>query len=644
MTDSNVSEIRKSLKDSGIKSILIVDDALNLPIFDDTMKNGLYYLLDAVNSGNVKMNGIISSKEAKILTQYIETNYGNSRKLQKKLIDLYKLLFEKYIMGEEIQLFIDYFDRHSTTSVTTIRQLVKLFDLSKTKVKIQTLGTNVEDINKLKCNIDLILMDYYLEPHTGKSEINKVGPQGKKSLKLLRNVIELFEKAEKDIPSILLISSEDLSKTQTDYFNKLLDDIIAVQFNFLHKNWISDWKLSATDDAKIVLTELFNTFRFGRAMNNALNTWVDGARTAIDELFINISNLHAKDFAYLKKFRLNSEGISFANYIEWLLGESIRSLIDERVKWKHQSFKDLENRNLTKSIKGAHPPLHSEQITKIFNKIRFNEFSDRTRSQYSMGDIFLNKITGKIRMIISPDCDLVFRINDKTKKYETNATNLLSVGGDLVKFDEQHAFVEELIILEGNQRSINWNKKDITSHKISGKNSKDFNRLWHDGRVYIYHGTIRPLFAKKIQMDVLSDLSRVGVDVPPTASHTCNVSAYIQLKTGEFEAIPKLPESHVNVFWAQKTSQNKEHFVLLREKYVHALFKYLNDIDSKKLSKKITMNIDNLTSNLSLNSTYNDMLSNGIKISKNGRKGICIIPKKDKEATVQGWLKFVLDF
>ena len=253
-------------------------------------------------------------------------------------------------------------------------------------------------------------------------------------------------------------------------------------------------------------------------------------------VYSELREFDVKDFAYLLRFRLYEEGEPFADYLEWFLGDSLRAIVDDSVDWKTCEFRRLNDRPLTQAIEGAHP-FPSPRLAKFFHRLRFNSRESRPRGRFALGDLFVSPNHKSVRMVISPDCDLVPR--------NRGATHILTIGGSVRGLHEDHAWAGELIF-HNNPRAIKWNYKDLMTHEFG-----ECSGLQVNGKSYMFFASMRPMAAQTIQKTVLADLSRVGLAVPPTVDVGAPVKVYLKKNVdnqGKMEELAGLEESRAQVF------------------------------------------------------------------------------------------------
>ena len=270
--------------------------------------------------------------------------------------------------------------------------------------------------------------------------------------------------------------------------------------------------------------------------------------TGLKELYEELRDLDVKDFAYLLRFRLYEEGEPFADYLEWFLGESLRAVVDNRVEWNTEEFSRLNARELTDAIEGAHP-VPSSRIAHFFDRMRFNSRRNRARVRFGLGDLFIAPDKKSVRMVITADCDLVVRDGSR------GANRLLTVGGTIRGMGDEKALAGDLIFY-GTPKALTWNLKDVASHDFD-----DMSELQVGETTYSYYATMRALAAQGIQKEVLGDLARVGLAVPPTVDVGAPVKVYLKKKVEkrpQLTELDDLEEAHAQVFMPRGGSSDKK--------------------------------------------------------------------------------------
>ena len=638
MTENNLEQINQTLKSNSIKSVLIIDDVFDPPPMRESFKDNLADYLKGgfLRKINPDYSDIVPDEQN--LLNFLLGKHTVSGDFPAMIETLHDKLYQDYLRGNDIPEILRKFGVVKLDSAKVLQPLLKLLDNPDLGLELNKIATVSESDNISNKDFDIIFMDYIQDPSIGPDDPltdEEIKTQIEKSTEILRKVLK---KISCDTPSIILTSSHrKLEKTKKSYFDGLRGSVNAIQFDFVHKSWfeMKGKNITVRPQATRVLEKICNSLEIGRIVNKSINIWFRGAKRGIKSLKQDISSMELEDFAYLKRFRLNNEDVSFKDYLEWLFGEAMRSYVDEKVEWNDPCFEDIENDKLIQSIKGAQQSKLSP-VSKIFYKIRVSDSKNRKRTRFCMGDLFT--FNDKIRMVITPDCDLVIRKKSK-KGYKGS---MLTVGGDILEFEKIDSYIPEFVIIDSISKTINWKVKDITSHQFGDGRTKNFDLLKHNGDDYKYIGTLRPLFAKNIQDSVLSDLSRVALEVAPAVTIPAPVSAFVLNKKNKYEKLQSIDEAVVRVLFAVSKSHktNEVHRIFFQTEYVENLLSWM--VNHKDKSGIIKSSIDKILDDK--DDFKKCMTETGLKVNKNSTKyGIYAIFKKNNNKKRHYWMKFVVD-
>ncbi|MDD9981068.1 MAG: hypothetical protein OXU81_06880 [Gammaproteobacteria bacterium] len=511
-------QIVEAFKASAIKRVLIVDDAYDPPTFED---EGAGALVAVLTGGELRQHvgdDVLSAGECDAAVDALNDSEWDDEAIAHAMARLYRVFVDTRTGA------VDPGDRFADTKGAALEALDPVWELLRRcgdADDIQTVGTGEAAIAACReLRPELIVMDFFVSPPErsarGVTKGQTDGDRGR-SIALLRRLLSENGTA----PAVVLMSSEEVAERTEAYRGRLEGRVMALRFGYLHKGWVQGvgQALSASGDAADVLGDTAASFAFGRTLETALGTWKSGAEKALQQLYRELRDLDVKDFAYLLRLRLYDEGEAFRDYLEWLLGESLRAIVDDEVEWTRQHFRRLDEKQLTEMIEGAHP-LPSGRVAEFYHRMRFNSRVGRPRKRVGMGDVFVAPSRKGVRMVISQDCDLVAR-NGKAA-----ADRILSVGGKIRTLEEDRVFAGELFV-DKTPKAIQWNLKDVMSHEFG-----DAATLSVGGTAYEFVASMRPMFAQTVQKAVLADLSRVGGAVPPSVHVGAPVKVYLKTKVG----------------------------------------------------------------------------------------------------------------
>ncbi len=623
-------QIIDTIQKSAVTRMLLVDDAYDPPTLSQEWAGQFLEMLEhAKFRDHIPPETLADEVVESAVIAINESEYADE-----SVTASLKTVYARFIETRAPEFDPDgQFNSIKGATLSVLDPLVEMLQKGNSDVSVKMAGTEeAVDICR-DFEPDLIFMDFFLSPGNRTDPVpTKAQEQAdrEQSINLLKSMLIAHQG---DKPAVVLMSSQDVKKRTEKYRARLEGRVMALRFGYLHKNWVSGAgdNLSANGDAADVLIETSGSLAFGRALEAAFGDWRVGAKAALDKLEDELSEFDIKDFAYLMRFRLYDEGEPFADYMEWFLGESLRALVDEEVEWKADHFERLDDEELTSAIEGAHP-LPSDKIARFFDRMRFNGHGHRERKRFALGDVFISPDAKLIRMVISPDCDLVPR-NGKTA-----ATRLLTVGGVVKGLDQEGSFVGELLFLN-KPKAIKWSYKDLMTHQFDEAGEVESLRV--DDEDYKFKARMRPLAAQAVQKAALADLSRVGVAVPPTVHTGAQVSSWLKILDGnQAKAIELdgLPSSVVQIIMPRGGNDSQKR-ILFAPAYVRALVAILREKSVDDFAQDYKENFTQLQASIA--DFERMMLRDGLPIP--GRANKFGITTNLKKPSKKFWLEFICD-
>lgn len=622
MTANYTAQIIASLKASVVERVLVVDDAYDPPALSEGHEGDLLDVLqrpelrDYVTEESLGEDALQSAIDALLAG---DLNHEAVDDAVTSLFDAYLRVRAPNIdPGGE-------FARLKAAALEALDPLLELLESCGDGLCIRRAGQDAALGVCKELRPDLILMDFFLSPPErtlGASTRKEELADRSTSIGLLRRLLQVDAGVE---PAVILMSSGQIERRAQRYLGRLEGRVTALRFDFLKKHWIqrTDGQLVAVDRAADVLMETSGSLWFGRTLDAALRQWKRGAEAGLNELYRELQDLHVKDFAYLLRFRLYDEEVPFADYLEWFLGESLRAVVDDKVQWHAEEFSRLNDEELTEGIEGAHPAPTS-RIAQLFHRMRFNSRENRTRTRYDFGDLFIADDKTSVRMVITPDCDLIER------RGRRRASRLLTVGGAIRGLGDEKAYAGDLIF-HRTPKALTWNLKDLMSHHFD-----DMAELQIGENAYSYYATMHGLAAQAVQKDVLGDLARVGSAVPPSVDVRAPVKVYVR-KQRHVTELDDLEDAHAQLFMPRGGSESETR-ALFTKHFLRTLVARLDQIeDTDLLPDHRELRKDWMENDTKVRKA---MLKDGIRLSGEGlfKTFASAGPKKGKN-----WLEFVVN-
>jgi len=632
--------IVEAFDSNGIERILLIDDVYDPPAL---VAGDLGPLLDFLESSEGQARCAEIGLDAATVAEATDAALNNVSD-DDSLEAVQEALFSRYLLDPAVEF--DPGGRFATMKGTMLDVLAPLIALlgkcKKAKLTLTGLNGALDAFRATKPHV--VFLDYFLGPDVpanGQAGTAAKTKARKASIDLLGR---LLAEPDIDAPAVVLMSSREM-KAQAVKFRQAVDpgaarQVMALRFRFMQKDWVTqDGKaIKIANDAADALLDTSQGFEFGSVLQRALVTWREGAEGALTDFLAEVGSLDPKDFAYLFRFRLLTEGQRMSDYLEWIFGERLKSLVDEKVDWGDGSFARLDEKNLSSSIEGAFDG-PSLRIARMFDRIRVNHHSTRPSGRYQLGDVYLGADGTSARVVITPDCDLVPR-NGKPP----NAPMVLTMAGTVRSFDKDATSADQFVFPSDKPRSVKWNAKDIRSSPFTGPGSL------RDEASFSYYGTFRPIYAQEVQRQALTDLSRVGLAVSPVMGIDATVSAHLRIngpkpQTFLYENL-KVDKSAIATIILARGDGKDGHLVLFRRPFVHALLEALSAQDRDRLAASDAGALENFLKESSEGAVIKGMLTSGSTAGKSRKGPLGMRIAIGTDADLKGdnaWLNIMLE-
>ena len=604
------------------EKVMLVDDAYDPPSFSSDNAGQLLDLLQDGKRTRLVPDSLLDADTASQAIDDLSTGSYETDAVQAA----YSAVYKAYIGRRDAKLDLDgHFKERKEAALEKLDGLVSLLKECK-DLQLEFAGNETAEETFTSFAPHVLFMDYYLSSADGAANAT----QDADELRSIKLVKKLLGKARSAKPSVVLMSSEDIKDKGGAYRAELDGAVLALRFGFLHKDGVAFSGRSLAIDSKAadLLLDTAQGFSFGKDVEQALAIWRKGAGEALDLLEHELRELDVRDFAYLLRFRLKDEGESFADYLEWFLGESLRGKVDETVEWDKPAFTRIDKPENYQAIEGGHPQ-PSDRIARLFHRLRISMPTRRSKKRFALGDLYINAKKDAVRVVLSPDCDLVPRQTGKA-----SAKRLLTLGGELKPLENDDVFVGDLVMIEDETRAIKWSVKDIATSPI-GKSGK----LDIDGVEFSLFGTLRSQQAQNIQTLAFADLRRVGLAVAPTVYRIAPVEVVLALKSGKQQTLApeELSKYPATLLFAREGS-GKGHHVLFDRSYTRALLAALSQFDAEKLTPEGKGHYKNFLAKTA--QVTGPMQREGLMIGDKGPFGTST--RKQMPDKSGGWLQFVI--
>lgn len=515
-----------AIKESKVSKIAVIDDAFDLPAIDN--KNA-GRLIETMEQGEFKKLaaevGLVAEQvdEAKLALD--STQYGDEA-----LTGMLAVFYAKFAETFDERFNPGGVFGDQRDNLRHLAPVLKLLNICNPRPRVVRFGSSMDDFADAK-DVELIFIDAFLDPTVSADS----GARAKSSAlkNSLVKVSALVRSLGDNAPSVILMSSSGAVRKDAEKYRKDIQSeekkglVYASRFGFLEKTrlkLLDGGGIGIEEDAADDLLDIFQSFQFGRSMHTAIEAWLSSAEQATAAFRGDLEQLHLKDFAYLVRFRLQEEGQSLVEYLDWFFGECLLDALGKKVDDASSSEADVSflNEKGAEQIEGAYEGA-TATVADLYHRVRIESPRKIRKGGLRLGDLYMS---GKktIFATMTPDCDLVVR----KKNAKPSAAKILLVTGDIKDFDAPDTTIADFIMIDGKPRNIKWDPKKIETRDFDG---------FPDKQGLKYVGTLRPLYAQELQRRILHDLGRVGVATAPAIGVKAAVTVHVQKKAGEREKI-----------------------------------------------------------------------------------------------------------
>ena len=617
-------QLSAAFDNAGINQILLVDDAYDAPSVE-LIADALEDFLEDPDSVHtceevgIAPAAISSSQEALDVAQYDHPD----------LLDVVQRLFDAFAKEYGSKYDPDgAFSKFKEPSLRQLQTLVELLQQSATNIEVNTTGRGDAESRWHDTEPQMVLLDYELDDSLPGSPTES--DRSSASVDFLKTILN----SQDELPSIVLMTDKKLPPAD-QYRKRAGERLLAVRLSLLNKRTAVDAsETTFSTAARDALLDACQGFRFGNLLDQALSEWSDAVDRAQKRLATSIRDLDAKDFAYLIRFRLRADATGLADYIDWLFGEHLRGLTEDEICWTDGSFADLDGADrLEDMIEGAQDGPTSA-IANVFHSVRVGGRRNRGDRDYRLGDLYARKGGNEVRVVVTPDCDLIGGApEDGQVTRRAKVANLLTMGGSLHHIGAQEAVADELLLRNNRPSYVGWRPKDLLTFPLRGEGAL------HEDPQYQYIGTLKPLYALRTQHRALGDLSRIGLPIAPALGVNMPVSVWLKPDNQNVSAFKlELDVGGTATIVPKREGQRGGHHVLLPRHFVHAVMDTLTAAPLDKRTKRI---IAELVANRAKLDQL--LLVNGAEVGGQPRLGVAFHLDRPNNKKGAAGLQFVLN-
>ncbi|TCM51053.1 hypothetical protein C8J36_11060 [Rhizobium sp. PP-F2F-G48] len=482
----SAQSVRDIFDQNGIKHVAIIDDVFDPPgenlsaAEEENLYNSIVALPDLMgdlNAVGVSINeptDLTSLAIAKI-KQLAATGHGSGETIWAEI--------EAISDGRRVKL-----DKLAALLKKELKVSVKKISAAKAKKK----GVVVPE------HSNVIFLDYELEAGKGGGDL---------SSSFVKRIYQQF-KGKDAVPLLILMSSIDLQEAEVAKFQKQ-SDFLSGMFYFVPKDDL--YEVEKLHYRLAAFAQALPTGQVLQKFVECLDSSLQDVRTSV---FNDIRSLSIADYAFLQTMRLHEDGQPMGEYLMWMIsahlvkelgGMTAMKTVEKAVS--KLSFEHLPPTQAKPSASlGA---LYSSAVLRPIGDLPDKDLEPENYVQF--GDLFRKGTSKNVWVCITPPCDLAFGAT----RTIPSSRSILFLPGKLMPIDKQlKAFEQrqprtELVLLNKEMSRIVWDTKSVLQIEW-GKLQETLSAMKMK-RV----ARVNTPFALEIQRSFATDLTRIGMPVPP---------------------------------------------------------------------------------------------------------------------------------
>ena len=524
LSNSTVEYLKDRLGNAGVRTAAIVDDAFSGPTFASLKGDVAMFWNGIERSSGLRSHlescGIAAQSEDDITEQTIAELWSRRREGTRLTEHANQTLF--------------------ATALSSLEDVERISDsLRALGLEVVTVGT---DYGGAPPVAGLVLMDYYLgDPADPTSPMLAV-----------QRARELYDAALEDTekPFIVLMSSATAVRAQAEQFRSD-SNLLGGLFDVVSKSELIDPRRFA-----IRLAGWAANMPLRHRIQEFVESLDETLGHSISEFIRKARGLTIEDYFFVQALSLQSDGHPLGDYVQWLFGSLLVNKVFE-ANDRFAASRDEINR-ISLDLQPASHLVPSNHLAEIYSlaiaepnleEIGVHPRAARDGEEDGMdgrlggvainpsrgegpgcqeelpllrlGDLLVNKVTNRVYMIATPDCDLQFAPN--TSRVPDRKDSVLLIPGQLCALREssRRGQIEtELYLHNGEQCRIVWDRRKILTIPI-GEFCK-----WSADAGYSRPARIRLPYAVKIQQQVMAEVSRLGMPVAPPMQETVSADIF----------------------------------------------------------------------------------------------------------------------
>lgn len=514
------TSVQEVLKTAEVTKVIIIDDAYDPPVLEELDPDAPTAFIAAVEDDDDcrrRLDEIGVVLGAELTNDHLRVLHYATGKLG-PLEELWAKLAGRHV-------------RRKRAEVDALGEILEK------ELGLEVLRTGPEKATETQPGVaPIIFIDYFMG-----GDIN--GPQRAKAL--VDALLHRHDKSDHPRPFILLMSSRELSPAHIEEFRESTT-VLGGMYDFRPKD-----ALIQPQALFLWLASVATSIPNGQK----LQTFVRGVEKSLSESrkeFMRIvRGLSLEDYAYIQLLSLQRDGQPLGDYLVWLLSTVLGDFV-----FGHGDMAVLQ-RDIDAMRFTTVPPAQSgpsPTLADIYHRAQFLKVADvaphprdaeerREHPYVHLGDLFMAPLTRDVWTLLTAECDLAFAPDASRPFPDQRAATLIP--GELVTLREHNRagdrtrITSEIFCHEERRYRIKWDPKGVVSFPLGDL------RSWLDEKGLERKYRLRMPFALKLQLAYASDLTRVGMPVPPPIPQPMQAQLFWKGRTGEFAELSEAVDGEV---------------------------------------------------------------------------------------------------
>ena len=498
---SPVHPVTQRLREAGITSAVVIDDAYNPPEYDDLRAE-----ISEFWAGIVREDSALA--ELKAMKPDLESEDDIDEELVNELwTRTLREELSSLCMPCESILFSRQLEGHSELAAF-------VSNLSRIGIAPILIGTSE---NLPDGELKLFFLDFFLGPKLappGSAAVEKAIQQLVAGTAEHPSIQASIDKAKEilkrsDDAFIVLMSSNEGVEQARDSFREHTG-LIEGMFDYASKRQLANER---------ELHLRLGVSAMGLPVRHDIQRFVTALEASVQEasgaFITQMKSLSFEDYLYIYSLSLRAEGQPLGTYMSGLYKSLLAHLV-------HNSEKVIETQNKLDTIDVAsYVPLKrapSIHLANIYSKSLTEPGMQAEAPYLRLGDLYVRG-TQDVLLVINADCDLIHSPQSPSRSFPEDLSIMLHPGR-LKPVEEpvkQEYKVTNLFVLEGQAYKIVWYHEGVISKKYGEV------RGWLAGEGFSRRGRLIGPHALEIQQHFAASLTRVGMPVAPPLSRLATI-------------------------------------------------------------------------------------------------------------------------